>query len=314
MINWKNLDQLSSFEALKACKPVCLKSAMAGENGAKRVKAYTLPMAAGLSFNYAAKAVDEEILEKLCALAKEAQLSDKYRALLGGEIVNTGEKRRVLHQLTRGQQDADVIVDGVNKREFYLEQLKKIEAFSSAVHAAGKIRRLLLLAHVERALVDTVGDHVAGLLAAGQLVQHHPLLAGVDHLAVQQRFILGGQPRLVRQALQRVQDLPVHLLCRVMILKPAAHRHGILPDPFRAGRALHGRLQPDLAAERLQLFIGSQFIQIFPFHDHSSFPFSHHFRSPASHTRAGPYDNPYYTDNPSKLQVPLIFINALPIS
>ncbi|MBQ3762879.1 MAG: glucose-6-phosphate isomerase [Clostridia bacterium] len=135
MINWKNLDQLSSFEALKACKPVCLKSAMAGENGAKRVKAYTLPMAAGLSFNYAAKAVDEEILEKLCALAKEAQLSDKYRALLGGEIVNTGEKRRVLHQLTRGQQDADVIVDGVNKREFYLEQLKKIEAFSSAVHA-----------------------------------------------------------------------------------------------------------------------------------------------------------------------------------
>ena len=37
-------------------------------------------------------------------LAKEAQLVEKYRSsLYNGEVINTGEKRLVLHQLTRGQ-------------------------------------------------------------------------------------------------------------------------------------------------------------------------------------------------------------------
>ncbi|MBQ3669363.1 MAG: glucose-6-phosphate isomerase, partial [Clostridia bacterium] len=69
-----------------------------------------------------------------CELAKEAQLSEKYACAYNGEIVNTGEKRRVLHQLTRGQQGQDVIVEGVNKREFYEAQTAKIAAFCKKVH------------------------------------------------------------------------------------------------------------------------------------------------------------------------------------
>ena len=45
-----------------------------------------------------------------------------------GEVINTGEKRMVLHQLTRGQLGKDVNADGVNKREFYIDQQKKIFA------------------------------------------------------------------------------------------------------------------------------------------------------------------------------------------
>ena len=136
MISWKNLDALAAFAKLSGMKDrVDLARAMAGEDGAKRVAKYSVPMAGGLAYNYAAKAVDDEVLAALCELAEEARLVPKYQALLDGEIINTGEKRRVLHQLTRGQQGADVIADGVNKREFYVAQQQKAAEFARRVHA-----------------------------------------------------------------------------------------------------------------------------------------------------------------------------------
>lgn len=47
---------------------------MSGENGAERVKTYSTPIVDGLTFNYAAKAVDDNVLAILDKLAKEAQL------------------------------------------------------------------------------------------------------------------------------------------------------------------------------------------------------------------------------------------------
>ena len=133
-LTWNNMDTLSAYKALANAPKVQLKTEMAGANGAERVKTYAAPMACGLSFNYAARPVNADVLEKLAALAKEAQLSEKFEALYNGEIVNTGEKRRVLHHLTRGQLGADVVVNGENKREFYLAQLSAIKAFSEKVH------------------------------------------------------------------------------------------------------------------------------------------------------------------------------------
>ena len=135
MITWKNMDTLASYEALKATKAVDLVSAMSGEQGAERVKKYTVPMGAGMDFNYGARPVDDAILEVLAAFAKEQQLIEKYAALYNGEVINTGEKRRVLHQLTRGQLGDDVIADGVNKREFYVGEQKKIADLANKVHA-----------------------------------------------------------------------------------------------------------------------------------------------------------------------------------
>ena len=124
MINWKNMDTLAAYEELKAAKPVCIKAAMSGEHGAQRVKTYSAPMGGGMAFNYGARPVDADILAVLQKFADEAQLTEKYAALYNGEVINTGEKRLVLHHLCRGQQGNDVIADGVNKREFYLEQKK----------------------------------------------------------------------------------------------------------------------------------------------------------------------------------------------
>ncbi|MBR6955299.1 MAG: glucose-6-phosphate isomerase [Clostridia bacterium] len=136
MISWNNLNTLPSFGKLQSLRnKVSLREVLSGEAGAARVAEYTVPMAAGLAYHYAAKQVDEDVLEALQALADEAQLTEKYQALLSGEVINTGEKRRVLHQLTRGQLGDAVVVDGVDKRAFYKAQQEKAADFARRVHA-----------------------------------------------------------------------------------------------------------------------------------------------------------------------------------
>ena len=135
MITWKNMDTLAAYAELQNVERVDLVAAMSGENGAERVKSYTVPMGAGLDFNYGARPVDDKILEILAKFAQEAQLTEKYAALYNGEVINTGEKRRVLHHLTRGQLGEAVVADGVDKRAFYVAQQEKIAAFAQKVHA-----------------------------------------------------------------------------------------------------------------------------------------------------------------------------------
>ena len=120
MINWNNLDTLKSYEELKKVSKVDLVEVMSGTNGAERVKNFSVPMACGLSFNYAAKEVDDNTLSALKNLAEEAQLLEKFEALYNGEVINTGEKRLVLHQLTRGQLGDKVVADDVDKRELLI--------------------------------------------------------------------------------------------------------------------------------------------------------------------------------------------------
>lgn len=135
MIEWKNFDSLASYAELMEAERVDLVKEMSGENGAARVRSYSVPMAAGLVYNYAAKQVDKNVLSSLEKLAEEAQLTEKYKALYNGEVINTGEKRLVLHQLTRGQLGDPVMADGVDKRAFYVAQQEKIAAFAKKVHA-----------------------------------------------------------------------------------------------------------------------------------------------------------------------------------
>lgn len=134
-MEWKNFDQLESYGKLEGLKPVDLKAVMAGESGARRVEEYRVPMSSGMVYSFAAKKVDDQVLEVLQELADEAALTEKYAELYNGAVINTGEKRLVLHQLTRGQLGEDVIADGVNKREFYVSQQSRAAEFANKVHA-----------------------------------------------------------------------------------------------------------------------------------------------------------------------------------
>ena len=136
MATWKNLDTLASYKELSSLKNhVKIAEEMSGEKGAVRAANYSTPMAAGLTYNYASKEVDETVLAALAKLADEAELIDKFEELYNGAVINTGEKRMVLHHLARRQLGKDVVADGVNKREFYVAQQQKAAGFANKVHA-----------------------------------------------------------------------------------------------------------------------------------------------------------------------------------
>ncbi|MCR5285018.1 MAG: glucose-6-phosphate isomerase [Treponema sp.] len=136
MATWSNVDSLSSWKKLQSLKGmVCIADELSASTAADRIKKYSVSMGGGLTYNYAAKQVNEQILKTLAELAEEQQLVEKYQELLDGAVINTGEKRMVLHQLTRGQLGKDVMADGVNKREFYINEVKRIAEFADKVHS-----------------------------------------------------------------------------------------------------------------------------------------------------------------------------------
>lgn len=136
MAEWKNLDTLDAYKVLAGSDhKVDLRTVLSGASGGERVKSYSVPMACGLAYNFAAKQVDEKILGMLAALAEESDLKGKFEELYNGAMINTGEKRLVLHQLTRGQLGGTVVKDGVDKRAFYTGEQAKIAAFAAKVHA-----------------------------------------------------------------------------------------------------------------------------------------------------------------------------------
>lgn len=136
MTKWSNADTLSSWKKLMSLKGmVSVADELSGSGAADRIAKYSVPMGGGLTYNYAAKQVNEQILRTLAELADEQQLVQKYQELLDGAVINTGEKRMVLHQLTRGQLGKDVVADGVNKRDFYVNEVRRIEEFADKVHS-----------------------------------------------------------------------------------------------------------------------------------------------------------------------------------
>ena len=128
---FKNLDQCNAFNRLKRIAPIDLKRALSVE----RIENSNIPAGGGLMFNYAAKAINDEVIDLFEELAGEQRLVEQYRELVNGAVMNTGEKRKVLHHLMRGQLDGTVIHEGRNLRDFYSQQLERIEQFSEKVHS-----------------------------------------------------------------------------------------------------------------------------------------------------------------------------------
>ena len=135
MIYWNNMDTLQAYKVLQKAKKTNLKKVMSGNNGTNRVKSYSVPIGAGLEFNYGARPVDDDIINKLAELSSEAQLIEKFEALYNGDVINTGENRMVLHHMCRGQLGNKVVSEGVNKRDFYMKQQNKVKDFVEKVHS-----------------------------------------------------------------------------------------------------------------------------------------------------------------------------------
>ncbi|MDR2312945.1 MAG: glucose-6-phosphate isomerase [Spirochaetaceae bacterium] len=134
-MNYINPDKTNAWVKLASLVPPGKKFDFAGRLTAERVGRSGIPMAGGLLYNWAAKAADEGTIRALQALADEQELISKYRALLDGEIMNTGEKRRVLHHLLRGQLGKPVVEGTRDLGEFYKAELERFSAFAGRVRS-----------------------------------------------------------------------------------------------------------------------------------------------------------------------------------
>lgn len=126
-MEYTNLDRAKALQDLRKLPEVSLKDVLTKE----RIEKCAVTAGGGLMYNYAAMPVDPNMIKVLGELAKEQQVIEKYKALLSGEVMNTGENRLVLHQLTRGNcLGKSVTADGEDKEAFYKGELEKIKAFA----------------------------------------------------------------------------------------------------------------------------------------------------------------------------------------
>jgi glucose-6-phosphate isomerase len=133
-MNYINFDQTAAYKKLQARAASFGAFDYTTRLDAARVAQCRTGMAAGLCYSWAAKAVDDELITVLQGLAQEQELIPKYKALLAGEVMNTGEGRRVLHHLLRGEQAGPVIENGKNIGDFYRAGLDRLCDFADAVH------------------------------------------------------------------------------------------------------------------------------------------------------------------------------------
>jgi glucose-6-phosphate isomerase len=86
-------------------------------------------------FDYSKQRVTKETLHKLCAYAKEVQLSRQIEALFSGKIVNTTEQRPALHTALRDPTTKPILVEGQDIKPQIHRVLNRMEAWVEAVRS-----------------------------------------------------------------------------------------------------------------------------------------------------------------------------------
>jgi glucose-6-phosphate isomerase len=143
-MNYTDLDKAKGYKALQDLAGAGKKFDFSSILTAERVGKCTTPLAAGLQFNWAARPADDAVLDALQALADELELTSKYKVLAEGEIMNTTEKRLVLHHLLRTPDakavtGAKVVFEGKDIGDFYQKELQRVSVFAEKVRS-GEIR------------------------------------------------------------------------------------------------------------------------------------------------------------------------------
>jgi glucose-6-phosphate isomerase len=91
--------------------------------------------AAGLLLDYSKNRIDDETLRLLFALAAERGVRERTAAMYRGDVINTTEKRSVLHVALRAPKGTSLRVDGVDVVAQVHEVLDRMNAFADAVRS-----------------------------------------------------------------------------------------------------------------------------------------------------------------------------------
>ncbi len=103
-----------------------------------RFKKYSLCLADTV-FDYSKNLITDTTIRLLLQLAGECKLKDRINAMLNGDIINTTEKRAVLHIALRNFSGKPVMTAGKDVMPEVQKVLRKMKAFCNSVHT-GKFR------------------------------------------------------------------------------------------------------------------------------------------------------------------------------
>ncbi|BAJ00956.1 glucose-6-phosphate isomerase [Shewanella violacea] len=89
--------------------------------------------ACGLFLDYSKNRANQETLSLLFKLAEETKLASKIKAMFDGDVINTTEKRAVLHTALRAKPEQKIILDGINIVEEVQQTQAKMATFVTAI-------------------------------------------------------------------------------------------------------------------------------------------------------------------------------------
>jgi glucose-6-phosphate isomerase len=235
-MNYTNLDKTAAYKRLAELASGSAFDLAARLDG-ERVQKARVPMAGGLTYSWAAKAVGGAELAALQALADEQELIAKYQALLDGETMNSGEKRKVLHHLLRGQMGKAVIHEGRNLGDFYARELERFSAFAGKVHT-GELRGSTGTAFTHAVQIG-IGGSDLGPRALYLALEQWAKAAGKAHL--QAAFISNVDPD---DASGVVAALPLDRTVFVLVSKSGTTQETLSNELFVKAKLLKAGLDP----------------------------------------------------------------------
>ncbi len=128
-----------------------------------RASKYT-SSACGFTLDYSKNRIDDAVLTALFDLAKAHQVEAKRDAMFAGEIINSTEKRAVLHTALRKEATDSVLVDGENVIAEVHATLNKIKSFVSDIHDGIKT------GFTNKAFTDVIAIGIGGSFLGPKIV------------------------------------------------------------------------------------------------------------------------------------------------
>ena len=86
-------------------------------------------------FDYSKTHIDAAVMQALTALCEQADLAGRRAAMFSGEKINETEGRAVLHTALRRQEEAPVLVDGVDVMPDVRATLARMREYADAVRS-----------------------------------------------------------------------------------------------------------------------------------------------------------------------------------
>ena len=147
-------------------------------------------------FDYSKNRITQKTINLLLELADEASLKAKINGMFSGEIINTTEKRRVMHWALRSPENEQIVIDGTDWSKEIHSVLKRIERF------VGDVRSGTWKGFTGKKITDVVNLGIGGSDLGPKMVVHALDFLASDDLKV--HFVSNVDPAHLNKTLKHL--------------------------------------------------------------------------------------------------------------